>query len=158
MHILSDERMCTILVSRFACQVKVWLDKLIMLDMTPLDWLGRKPQHKQTNNRYKTIGYNMTIMRQIARIVVNPVLVDNFGSFFNCIKMSRASDWMVTLSESVSEGWRLLLCCLWSGLSWSNLWLTFALASDCHRAMFYVPLLFCDYLWFTVMFYLTCLI
>ena len=36
---VSGKRMCTILISRledYACPVKVWLDKLTVLDMTPL--------------------------------------------------------------------------------------------------------------------------
>ena len=47
---VSGERMCTILVNRledYAYPVNVWLGKLTALDMTPLGWLGRKPQHKQ---------------------------------------------------------------------------------------------------------------
>ena len=36
---VSGERMCTVLVNRLedlACPVNVWLDKLTMLDMTPM--------------------------------------------------------------------------------------------------------------------------
>ena len=47
------ERMCTILVNRlddYVCPVSVWLGKLTVLDMTPLDWLGRKTS-TQTNKQ-----------------------------------------------------------------------------------------------------------
>ena len=50
----SGKRMCTILVNHFkdwAFPVKVRLDKLTTLNMTPLGWLGRKLQHKQ-NDQY----------------------------------------------------------------------------------------------------------
>ena len=48
---VSGKRMCTIQVNRLedqACPLKVWLGKLTALDMTLLDWLGRKTS-KQTN-------------------------------------------------------------------------------------------------------------
>ena len=42
---VSGERICTIVINCLedeACPVKVWLGKLTMLNMTPLDCLGRK--------------------------------------------------------------------------------------------------------------------
>ena len=56
---VSGERMCTILVNHLEdllCPVNVWLGKLIALDMTPMGWLGRKPQHKQTNTELIWLG------------------------------------------------------------------------------------------------------
>ena len=42
-------------------------------------------------------------MRQSAYLVVNPVMADNYASFFNCTPMSRASDstFAPTLSYSL---------------------------------------------------------
>ena len=44
---------------------------------------------------YKHIGYNMNIMRQSACLVVNPIMVNNFASLFNCTPVGRASDTMM---------------------------------------------------------------
>ena len=35
--------------------------------------------------RYKKIGYNINVIRQTACMVVNPITVNNFASFFNCM-------------------------------------------------------------------------
>ena len=45
--------------------------------------------------RYKRIGYNINIMRQSARLVFNPITVNNFASLFNCMPVGRASDSMM---------------------------------------------------------------
>ena len=46
--------------------------------------------------RYKRIGYNINIMRQAARLVFNPITVNNFASLFNCTPAGRrASDSMM---------------------------------------------------------------
>ena len=45
--------------------------------------------------RYKSIGYNMNIMRQTACLVVNPITVNNFADLFNCTPVDRASDLML---------------------------------------------------------------
>ena len=42
--------------------------------------------------RYKSIGYNINIMRQSARLVCNPIRVNNFASLVNCTPVGRASD------------------------------------------------------------------
>ena len=34
--------------------------------------------------RYKKIGYNINVIRQTACMVVNPIMVSNFASLFNC--------------------------------------------------------------------------
>ena len=34
--------------------------------------------------RYKKIGYNIDVIRQTACMVVNPIMVNNFDSLFNC--------------------------------------------------------------------------
>ena len=41
---------------------------------------------------YKRVGYNISIMRQSACLVVNPITVNNFASLFNCTPVGRASD------------------------------------------------------------------
>ena len=44
---------------------------------------------------YKRIGYNLNVMRQSARLVINPITVDGFDAFFNCTPVDRASDSMM---------------------------------------------------------------
>ena len=34
--------------------------------------------------RYKKIGYNINVIRQTACMVVNPIMVNNFATLFNC--------------------------------------------------------------------------
>ena len=41
-------------------------------------------QFRKLINRYKRIGYSLDIMRQTACLVVNPIIVDDFASLFNC--------------------------------------------------------------------------
>ena len=45
--------------------------------------------------RYKRIGYNINIMRQSARLVFNPITVNNSASLFNCTPVGRTSDSMM---------------------------------------------------------------
>ena len=45
--------------------------------------------------RHKRIGFDLNVMRQSARLVFNPVTVDNFASLFNCTPVNRASDSMM---------------------------------------------------------------
>ena len=35
--------------------------------------------------RYRHIGYNLNVMRQSAFLVFSPIMVDNYGTFFNCM-------------------------------------------------------------------------
>ena len=49
-------------------------------------------------NRYKRIGYSLDIMRQTACLVVNPIIVDDYASLFNCTTAVRASDSMTVSS------------------------------------------------------------
>ena len=42
--------------------------------------------------RYKTIGYNIDVLRQTACLVVNPIKVNSFAYLFNCTTVGRASD------------------------------------------------------------------
>ena len=49
-------------------------------------------QFRKLINRYKRIGYNLDIMRQIACLVINPIIVDGYASLFNCTTVVRASD------------------------------------------------------------------
>ena len=44
---------------------------------------------------YKRIGYNINVMRQSACSVINPIMVDNFVSLFNCTPVGGASDSMM---------------------------------------------------------------
>ena len=45
--------------------------------------------------RYKRIGYNLTVMRQSACLVINPIKVDGYAALFNCTWVDRASDSMM---------------------------------------------------------------
>ena len=42
--------------------------------------------------RYKCIGHDINVMRQSACLVVNPIMVNNIASLFNCTPVGRASD------------------------------------------------------------------
>ena len=51
------------------------------------------PYHfKKIIVRYKTIGYNIDVLRQTACLVVNPIKVNNFAYLFDCTTVGRASD------------------------------------------------------------------
>ena len=39
--------------------------------------------------------YSLNVMRQSARLVFNPIMVDNYAAFFNCTPVGRASDSMM---------------------------------------------------------------
>ena len=65
--------------------------------------------------RYKRIGYNINIMRQSARLVFNPITVNNFASLFNCTPVGRASDSMMAPTKLfilVGLGRSFFVCCL----------------------------------------------
>ena len=47
--------------------------------------------------RYIKIGYNINVIRQTACTVVNPIMVNDFASLFDCTPAERASD-SVTVS------------------------------------------------------------
>ena len=49
-------------------------------------------QCKNIVTRYKKTGYNVDILRQTACMVINPILVDNFASLFDCTTVGRSSD------------------------------------------------------------------
>ena len=58
---------------------------------------GRLPdldsfQFRKIITRYTCIGYNLTVMRQSACLVFNPIMIDNYVAFFNCMAVGRASD------------------------------------------------------------------
>ena len=66
---------------------------------------------------YKRIGYNINVMRQSACLVINPITVDSFVSFFNCTPVGRTSDNGGPNIKHVDlfklDGTRLsLVCCL----------------------------------------------
>ena len=51
------------------------------------------PYHfKKIIVRYKTMGYNIHVLRQPACLVVNPIKVNNFAYLFDCTTVGRASD------------------------------------------------------------------
>ena len=55
-------------------------------------------QFRKLINRYKRIGNSLDIMRQTACLVVNPIIVDDYASLFNCTTAVRASDPMTASS------------------------------------------------------------
>ena len=50
---------------------------------------------KQCLYVYRRIGYNLNVMRQSACLVFNPIIVDNYVTFFNSTLVGRASDSMM---------------------------------------------------------------
>ena len=44
---------------------------------------------------FKRIGYNLTVMRPSACLVINPITVDDFAALVNCTPVDRASDSMM---------------------------------------------------------------
>ena len=60
--------------------------------------IGRKDfpfQFRKIITRYRRIGYNLNVMRQPALLVFNPIMIDNYAAFFNCMPVGRASDSMM---------------------------------------------------------------
>ena len=55
---------------------------------------------KSIIKRYKTVTYNMYIMRQSAYLVVNPITVYSCGFLLNCTTVGHASDSMTALARS----------------------------------------------------------
>ena len=46
--------------------------------------------------RHKRTGYHLNIMRQSARLMISPVLVDNFFALYYCTRVDRVSDSKMT--------------------------------------------------------------
>ena len=66
-------------------------------------------------SRHGRIGYNLNVMRQSACLVFNPIMVDNYAAFFNCMPVGRASDSMMNRHKVIHFSWlglELLVCCL----------------------------------------------
>ena len=55
-------------------------------------------QFKKIVKRYIRVGYNLDIMRQSARLVLNPIMVYSYGFLFNCTTVGQASDSMTALT------------------------------------------------------------
>ena len=49
-------------------------------------------QFRKIITRYRRIGYYLDVMRRSACLVFNPIVIDGFAAFFNCIPTGRASD------------------------------------------------------------------
>ena len=54
-------------------------------------------QFKKIVKRYIRVGYNLDIMRQSARLVLNSITVYSYGFLFNCTTDGQASDFMTAL-------------------------------------------------------------
>ena len=79
--------------------------------------------------RYKRIGYNLTVMRQSACLVIMPITVDSFAALFNCTPADRALDSMMARPKAIHVRWlgldlfRLLLVTFFcsSGVVWHSM-------------------------------------
>ena len=47
----------------------------------------------------------MTVMRQNACLVVNPIMVNNFADLFNCTPVGRATNLMMAPASSFQLSW-----------------------------------------------------
>ena len=68
---VSVERVSTILVNRledWACPVKVWLGKLMALNMTPFGWLS--PKHKQTSGSAQGLIFGFVSIFRVPHLVM----------------------------------------------------------------------------------------
>ena len=52
-------------------------------------------QVRKIITRYRRIGYNLNVMRRSACLVFNPIMVDNYATFFHGTPVGRASDSMM---------------------------------------------------------------
>ena len=52
-------------------------------------------QFRKIIMRYKSIGYNLNVMRQSACLVINQFTMDGYAALFNCTPVNRASDSMM---------------------------------------------------------------
>ena len=55
-------------------------------------------QFKKIVKRYIRVGHYLIIMRQSARLVLNPITVYSYGFLFNCMTVGQASDSMTALT------------------------------------------------------------
>ena len=53
-------------------------------------------QLRKIITRYRRIGFNLNVMRQSVCLVFNPIMVDSYAAFFNCMQVGRASASMMT--------------------------------------------------------------
>ena len=60
-------------------------------------------QFKKISKRYKKVEYNLDIMRQSARLVVNQIAVYSYGFLFNCTTVGQASDLITALTLSFNR-------------------------------------------------------
>ena len=47
---------------------------------------------KRIVNRFKSAGYSLDIMRQIACLIFNPIMVEGYAALFSCTAVVQASD------------------------------------------------------------------
>ena len=60
------------------------------------------PQFIKIISNYKTIGYNINELQQIACLKVKPITVGNFAFLFNCTPVGQTSDSMRFRLEDLS--------------------------------------------------------
>ena len=49
---------------------------------------------KRIVNRFKRAGYSLDIMRQTARLVFNPIMIEGYAALFSCTAVVQTSDSM----------------------------------------------------------------
>ena len=52
-------------------------------------------QFRKIMIRHMAIGYDLNVKRQSARLIINPITVDDFAALFNYTPVDRASDSMM---------------------------------------------------------------
>ena len=57
----------------------------------------RKPNFSDYFKKILRVGYRVDIMRQSVCLIVNPIMVDNYGFLFNCMMVGQDSDLMMAL-------------------------------------------------------------
>ena len=55
-------------------------------------------QYKKIIKRYIKFGYNLDVMRQFARLVLNPITVSSYGFLLNSIMVGQASESLMALT------------------------------------------------------------
>ena len=80
---------------------------------------------KRIVDRFKEAGiYYSDIMRQIACLVLNPIMVEGYNALFSCTSVVQASDSITALTRSFKYiyiySWLKLDDCLWLDPQWFN--------------------------------------
>ena len=83
----------------------------------------------------------MICMRQTTRMHY-PSMSYNFATLFNCTTVVQVSEWVTSTSVFCLGRLTTDYCCLWSGQEGPNLWVSFALYSNCYWAFYFLSIQF----------------